>query len=159
MFKKILVSIVNYFWDLFYPEWSDAEVNAFFDKFSNHFELSNYLIANNYEWLSDGLNILPIHALDTFERPGQVLARGGANCGGWLRFFSTFIKYKRCADRLEECLLHNGQIGAWHYVSLIQDRGITYIQSNMSVNILDRPLLELYRDKYKKMELMDTWEK
>lgn len=159
MFKKILVSIVNYFWNLFYPEWSDTEVKTFFDKFNNAFELSNYLIANGFKWQSDGLNLLPLPALDTFERPGQVLARGGANCSGYMALFSSFIKYKRCADRLEECLLHNGPIGAWHYVGLIQDCGITYIQSNMSVTILDKPLLELYKDKYKNMEMIAVWEK
>lgn len=155
MIKKL----IRWFWNLIYGELDEVEVKQFFDRFANVFELSNYLMANGYEWRSDGENILPYYKFDGFERPGQVLARKWANCSGWLRLYSEFIRYKRCADRLEECLLHNGTIGAWHYVMLIQDCGITYIQSNMSVNILDKPLLELYKGKYSKMELMDTWEK
>jgi hypothetical protein len=155
MIKKI----IRWFWNLIYGELDDAEVKAFYDKFANVFELSNYLMANGYEWASDGTNTLPYYKFDDFSRPGQVIARRFGNCSDFLRLFSEFVKYKRCADRLEECLLHNGPIGAWHYVSLIQDRGITYIQSNMSVNILDKPLLELYKGKYSKMELIDTWEK
>jgi hypothetical protein len=159
MIKKIWLYIVNTWWNFFYEELSEAQVHEFYDKFSNYFELSAYLKANGYEWGSDGMNILPYYKADSFERPGQVLARKFANCSGWMRMFSSFIRYKKCADKVEECLLHNGAIGDYHYVCMIQDRGVVYLQSNMNVSVLDKPLLEYYKDKYHFQELIDTWEK
>ena len=100
MIKKLWLSIVNAFWNFFYEELSDAQVHEFYDKFSNYFELAQYLQANGFEWKSDSMNLLPIYKLDSFERPNQVLARRWANCSGYMRLFSDFIRYKRCADKV-----------------------------------------------------------
>jgi len=159
MIKKLWLSIVNAFWNFFYEELSDAQVHELYDKFSNYFELAQYLQANGFEWKSDSMNLLPIYKLDSFERPNQVLARRWANCSGYMRLFSDFIRYKRCADKVEECLLHNGAIGEYHYVCMIQDRGVVYLQSNMGVSVLDKPLLEYYKGKYHFQELIDVWTK
>ena len=156
--KKWILDVVNWFWAQSCPEWTDAQVKEFFDQFSNHFELANYLAANKFTWNSDGMNILPVHALDTYERPSQLLARKFGNCTGYLRLFSEFIKYKRCADSMEEYLMHNGEIGSWHAIIVIQSNGIVYYQSNMNVNIMDKPLNELF-PQYRIRELTDFWKR
>lgn len=159
MLKHIWLNIVNWFWNIFYPEWTEAEVHAFYDKFSNYFELALYLQVNKFAYKPDGMNLLPIYRIDTFARPSQVLARKFYNCGDACRLFSEFTKYKKCADSFEEIFLHNGEIGNWHYIMLISDRGQQYVQSNIFVNAVTPEQIAEYKNEYKHWEIIDKWEK
>lgn len=159
MLKHIWLNIVNWFWNIFYPEWTEAEVYAFYDQFSNYFELALYLQVNKFTYKPDGMNLLPIYRIDTFARPSQVLARKFYNCSDMERLFSEFIRYKRCADSFEEILLHNGEIGNWHYILIINDRGKQYIQSNIFVNPLTPEQIAEYKSEYKHWDVIDQWQK
>ena len=159
MLKHIWLKIINIFWNLIYPEWSDKQVHEFYDQFSNYFELAAYLQANKFQYKPDGMNLLPIYRIDTFARPNQVLARKFYNCSDMLRIFSEFIKYKRCADSFEEIFLHNGEIGNWHYIMIINDRGRQYIQSNIFINPLTSEQIAEYKNEYKHWEIIDKWQR
>ena len=159
MIKKIMLKIVNWFWNIIYPEWSLTQVKEFYDKFSNYFELSAYLLANGFTYNADGMNILPIYRLDTFARPSQVLARKFGNCSDYMRLFSEFIRYKICADEFEELFLHNGEIGNWHYILKINDRNITYLQSNMHVGLATTEAWNEYKIEYKHIDIIDSWQR
>jgi len=159
MVKKIMLWIVNTFWNFIYPEWTDAEVKAFYDKFSNYFELALYLQTYGFKYKPDGMNVLPIHRLDTFARPSQVLARKMYNCSDAMRLISEFIRYKKCADSIEEIFLYNGEIGNWHYIMIISDRGKQYIQSNIFVNALTPESMAEYKNDYKHWDVIDTWQR
>jgi len=159
MLKRIWLKIVNIFWNLIYPEWTDKQVYEFYDQFSNYFEFAAYLQASKFQYKPDGMNILPIYRIDTFARPNQVLARKFYNCSDTMRLFSEFIKYKKCADSFEEIFLHNGEIGNWHYIMLISDQGRSYIQSNIFVNLAMPEQIVEYKKEYKHWDVIDKWQR
>lgn len=159
MIKKIWLTIVNFYWSIRYPEWTDVQVKALFDSLNDHYDLVLYLKNNSFVWNSDGMNFSK--EMDTFERPSQVLARKFANCSGFLRLFAEYIKYKRCADRTEEYVLYNDDIlfGKWHYITYIYANGEKYIQNNMNIVLATPEEIEKVKSGFKYMELIDSWER
>lgn len=160
MFNRILRFIINSFWNFIYPEWTDAEVKAVYDSMSNQFELTQYLISNGFTWNNDGLNAN--YYTDSYERPGQVLARKFANCTGFLRLYSEFMQYHKCVDYFEEIMLFHEDSYRWHAIIVMYDRGVCYYQSNINVSQIDskQQILDYYKEKgHIKHEITFTWSK
>lgn len=122
MLKKWYTKAINFFWRQIYGELTTVEKEAFYDSINSLFELINYLKLNNFKWASDGLNFQI--DVDTFERPEQVLARKWANCGGFMRLYEDFIKYKFSKGFLMAFSYRQYELRGsynWHYVMLIDD--------------------------------------
>ena len=151
----MLKKLINWYWNIRYPELSTEQVNKVFDQFDSIQEFASFLKAAGFKWSSDGLNFC--QATDTFERPGQVLARRFANCGGYMRLFKEFCLYKGFYDYLAEYELTDGVIrNRWHYISVIVHNGKIFSQSNM--DILEFPtddhIVDFWRMRYRKMTLI-----
>lgn len=155
----MLKLIVNFWWRLIYGEWSDERVAAYFENFHNIIELQMGLAAAGFRWRSDGLNFSI--DTDTFERPGQVLARGWANCGGYMRLFEAYIKASGSASAYTQYELTSDS-GAWHYISIIEYKGGNHLQSNIQITELitagPNPFLNLFPE-YSKYRIIDEWKK
>lgn len=152
-----LMKLVNWYWNLRYPELSQAQVEKAFDCFEDIEQFSTFLKAAGFKWSSDGLNYTQL--TDTFERPGQVLSRKFANCGGYMRLFKEFCKHRKCFISLVEYELTDGPLkNRWHYVSLIEtDQGI-FSQSNMDILKFDdyAKFDDFWATKYKKMRIINV---
>lgn len=125
----MLKKIINWYWNLKYPELSDAQVKEFFNLFYTPMQMSEFLQANGFVWASDGLNWS--RWTDTFERPGQVLARKFANCGGYMRLFKEFCLYRGYSVAEYELINHGFD---YHYSSCVEKDGDFFMQSNLNIH-------------------------
>lgn len=156
----MLKTIINFWWRIWYGEWSDARVKAYFDRFRNIFELRQALENEGFQWQSDGLNFSI--QTDTFERPGQVLARKWANCGGFMRLFEAYIKYKNDGVIFyEQFEMSTRDRKKWHYVMLFQiEDGRYYLQTNNDIfQCAGDTMITLIFPDYDQGQKIDEWRK
>lgn len=120
----------------YFARWSDKQVVDYFNSISNIADLSNDLIAKGYSWQSAGDNIS--YWTDQFLEPNATLARGWGNCNDWAAVYLNYCAYKKNVNSVTQYLLykHPTMLNGWHYISLINDNGTLYHQSNLSVSIV-----------------------
>lgn len=161
-----LQKLINFIWRLIYGEWDEARQAELFSRFATIFDFQTWLVSNGFKWRSDGLNFSI--ETDTFERPGQVLARGWANCGGFMRLFEAYIKATGAVDEYVQFELTAPAkiLGVipwtrWHYVSAFRIGAWWYVQSNLAflaiVNEADtESMIRLFKE-YQNARVLDRW--
>lgn len=150
--------IINKFWDFWYPEWTDKQVQEYFAQFKDINDFRQDLINKNFKWASDGLNFSML--FDTFERPNQVLARQWANCGGFMRLFEAYIKSgndNSIKGYTQFELKAND--GKWHYIMAIKKNdGEIFTQSNLNFLFLSNRDLDIMFPNYTVNKIIDSWQ-
>lgn len=114
--------------------WSEAQVDAYFSRAGDIFQLAINLNADGYQWQSDGTNIS--YLTDTFATPAFFLSHGGGNCGDWQEiFWQYYLKHPGNVTNYVRWVTRQGYF--WHYFTTFEINGQVYMQTNNDIILVE----------------------
>jgi len=114
--------------------WPDDQVQAYYAKCGDIFQLAINLKQDGYLWQSDGTNFN--YLTDTMATPNFFLSHGGGNCSDWLNiYWNYYLLHRDCLSSYTRWVTRQGYL--WHYFATFEINGQVYMQSNNDIILVE----------------------